>query len=204
MTRKTGDCLPKLCVVVYQGWGSVMKACKSPTLQVAGMKSYTSEPYLRRATTSDLDEIIRQRIGMFRDAGYTADAALEAMRATSEPYIRQALVDGSFVCWIAEFSPREPVGCGAVHVSHTPSHPLDPQCWRATILNVYTYPQYRRRGIARRLMNAMIDWCREQGFASVSLHASADGRPLYEALGFQPTAEMRLSLRANPPRSRGQ
>ena len=48
---------------------------------------------------------------MFRDAGYTAEAALEAIKATSEPYIRRALVDGSFVCWIAEFSPR---GAGQV------------------------------------------------------------------------------------------
>lgn len=179
------------------------EGCKSPASLVAGNESH-SEPYLRRATTSDLDEIIRQRIGMFRDAGYTAEAALEAMRDTSEPYIRQALADGSFVCWIAEFSPREPGGCGAVHIGLTPSHPLDPQCRRATILNVYTYPQYRRRGIARRLMNLMIDWCRELGFASVALHASDDGRPLYEALGFQPTTEMRLRLPADPAPRREQ
>jgi hypothetical protein len=41
----------------------------------------------------------------------------------------------------------------------------------------------------------MIEWCRKQGLAMVYLHASQDGRSLYESLGFEPTTEMRLKLR---------
>jgi hypothetical protein len=41
----------------------------------------------------------------------------------------------------------------------------------------------------------MTQWLKEQGFGSVVLHASDEGRPLYESLGFQPTNEMRLSLK---------
>jgi GNAT superfamily N-acetyltransferase len=90
---------------------------------------------------------------------------------------------------------REPEAGGAVLLSPWPSHTYDGECRRATILNVYTYPEFRRRGIARQLMGTMIDWCRDQGLAVVYLHASPDGRPLYEALGFEPTAEMRFKLR---------
>jgi hypothetical protein len=43
-------------------------------------------------------------------------------------------------------------------------------------------------------MKVMIAWCRENGFTSVGLHASEEGRPLYEQLSFQPTNEMRLNL----------
>ena len=63
------------------------------------------------------------------------------------------------------------------------------------IVNVYTEPAYRRRGLARRLMIAMLDWLRQQGYGTVSLHASDYGRPLYESLGFKVTNEMRLQLR---------
>ena len=49
---------------------------------------------------------------------------------------------------------------------------------------MYTEPEHRRRGLARRLMAEMIAWCRAAGLGSVSLHASDAGRPLYEALGF--------------------
>jgi GNAT superfamily N-acetyltransferase len=67
--------------------------------------------------------------------------------------------------------------------------------FRATILNVYTDPEYRRRGIARLLMETMIDWCKRKGLARVNLHASDAGRHLYESLGFEPSNEMRLKLR---------
>ncbi|MFZ3213728.1 MAG: GNAT family N-acetyltransferase, partial [Terriglobales bacterium] len=67
----------------------------------------------------------------------------------------------------------------------------------AWILNVYTYPEYRRQGIARRLMQTMIGWCRQAGFQAVSLHTSDDGRPLHESLGFKPTEEMKLVLRSS-------
>jgi hypothetical protein len=43
-------------------------------------------------------------------------------------------------------------------------------------------------------MLLMIQWLREQDFGSVVLHASDEGRPLYESLGFRPTNEMRLKL----------
>jgi GNAT superfamily N-acetyltransferase len=69
------------------------------------------------------------------------------------------------------------------------------ECRRATILNVYTDPEYRRRGIARLLMETMIDWCKREGLARVNLHASDAGRHLYESLGFEPSNEMRLKLR---------
>ena len=62
------------------------------------------------------------------------------------------------------------------------------------ILNMYVERKYRRKGIARALMEAMLAWCRENGFTSVGLHASEEGRPLYEQLGFKPTNEMSLSF----------
>src|SRR4029077_5364059 len=55
-------------------------------------------------------------------------------------------------------------------------------------------PGIPSKGRCLRVDATMIDWCREQGFAAVYLHSSKDGRPLYEALGFEPTTEMRLKL----------
>jgi hypothetical protein len=37
-----------------------------------------------------------------------------------------------------------------------------------------------------------VEWCRADGFHGVVLHASDEGRPLYESMGFQTTNEMRL------------
>jgi len=61
-------------------------------------------------------------------------------------------------------------------------------------MNVYVEPQHRRGGIASELMNTVIDFARSKGAASVTLHASPKGKPLYEKLGFTPTHEIRILL----------
>jgi GNAT superfamily N-acetyltransferase len=61
-------------------------------------------------------------------------------------------------------------------------------------VNVYTEPGSRRRGIARALMQAMMEWATDQGFDRLLLHASDGARPLYRSLGFSPTNEMRWSI----------
>jgi GNAT superfamily N-acetyltransferase len=149
---------------------------------------------IREASVADAPEILRQRRRMYEDMHYADHAALEAMSSLSAGYLEKAFADGSFRAWLAFVNSRAVAG-GAVIVSPWLAHPYDLKCRRATILNVYTEPEYRRRGIARRLMQTMIDWCRQQGFAGITLHASDDGRHLYASLGFEDSNEMRLKLR---------
>jgi len=149
---------------------------------------------IRAAAPDDVPEILRQRRAMYEDMNYQDAAALAAMVSVSARYLARAVADGSFRAWLASAGNRVVAG-GAVIISPWPAHPYDLECRRATILNVYTYPEYRRRGIARLLMQTMIDWCRREDFAHIDLHASEDGRHLYESLGFEPTNEMRLKLR---------
>lgn len=130
---------------------------------------------------------------MYLDMGYEDSPALATMVSVCHPYLSQALAEGSFRGWLALMDERI-AGGGAVVISPWPSHPYDLQCHRATILNVYVYPEFRRRGIARRLMQTMIEWCARQKFAAVYLHASKDGRHLYETMGFEPTNEMKLKI----------
>jgi GNAT superfamily N-acetyltransferase len=152
------------------------------------------EPLIRQATPNDLPEILRHRRGMYEAMGFSDANALSSMLSTSKPYLMTALANGSFRSWLALVGEQIVAG-GAILINPWPSHPYDLECRRATILNVYVDPDFRRKGIARRLMQIMIDWCRTEGFAAVYLHASKDGRSLYEALGFEPTTEMRLKLR---------
>jgi GNAT superfamily N-acetyltransferase len=149
---------------------------------------------LREATLSDIPEIARQRRRMCEDMNYTDDSALSTMATLTADYLKKAIPDGSFRSWLACDNGRVVAG-GAVVISPWPSHAYDLDCRRATILNVYTEPEYRRRGIARQIMETIVAWCRQEGFARVSLHASEHGRPLYESLGFEDSNEMRLNLR---------
>jgi len=153
-----------------------------------------SDMKLRPADVSDLAAIMRHRRCMFREMGFRDEAALDAMEATSAPFIKTGLETGSYRGWLVE-SAAGVVAGGGVVIAGYPSAPHDPRPRRAWILNMYTEPEHRGRGLAKAIMEAMVQWCREQGFAWVSLHASDAGRHLYESLGFKPTNEMRLPLK---------
>lgn len=64
----------------------------------------------------------------------------------------------------------------------------------ATLAGIYTFPQARRRGYARAIVLALLELCRERGCRLVRLRPSAQGRPLYESLGFRSGEEMELTL----------
>jgi GNAT superfamily N-acetyltransferase len=60
--------------------------------------------------------------------------------------------------------------------------------------DVYTQPVYRQQGFARQLNEQALTWLAVQGVTTVRLLATKQARPLYEALGFQPSDEMVLRL----------
>jgi len=155
--------------------------------------SLRADRSIREATPADLDVVMHHRRSMFADMGNRERAALDAMDAGSRPLFARALGDGSYRGWLAQENGRVVAGGGIIMLPYH-SSPRDPSPQRAWIVNMYTEPGYRRRGLARRLMDEMIAWCRSQRMTTVYLHASDEGRPLYESLGFTPTNEMRLHL----------
>lgn len=60
--------------------------------------------------------------------------------------------------------------------------------------SVYVVPSYRRKGIARALMLAAMDWLKEKNCVVIRLHSSEEGVPLYESMGFKPRREMEFIL----------
>jgi GNAT superfamily N-acetyltransferase len=151
---------------------------------------------VRRATAADLALVMHHRREMFREMGFDEPEGMAAMEATSAPYFAEGLANGDYQGWFLTDASGKVVAGGGVTLAAYHSSPRDPQSWRAWIVNVYTEPEFRRLGLAKTLMNLMVTWCKEQGWHSVYLHASQEGRPLYEAMGFQSTNEMRLRLRA--------
>jgi GNAT superfamily N-acetyltransferase len=62
------------------------------------------------------------------------------------------------------------------------------------LLSLYTEKEFRKKGVARLIVETAIDWCRKNGYDRVNLDASEEGKPLYETLGFKPGYGMRLQL----------
>jgi len=153
---------------------------------------------IRRATPADAGILARHRAEMFRDMGQLPDGLRGTLVEAARAYFVRAIADGSYIAWVAELDDqlREIVGGAGLQLRELlpRPHAASARLMRGPqglIVNVYTEPAWRRRGVADALMRDLLRWCRANGVESLVLHASDDGRALYEKLGFVPTNEMR-------------
>ena len=148
-----------------------------------------------RLDEKDLETIAHHRRAMFFDMGNRDERALEAMSERFRPWLRKKMEAGEYLAWFA-IAPDGTVAAGAgLWLMDWPPVMTAGGKWRGNILNVYTEREYRRQGLARQLMLVAMNWCEREGVGAVILHASPEGRALYESLGFEATNEMRLTRR---------
>ncbi len=166
-------------------------------MTMAGIESLCS---LRKATAKDISALAHHRAAMFHDMGSLATHQIGPLERATASYLREALPRGEYLAWVAEHHAQVPSIIGGAGVQLRPILPrprpgsdeleLGPE---AIVLNVYVEPEWRKRGIADALMRALLHELAARGIRRVVLHASDDGRRLYERLGFVATNEMRLS-----------
>ncbi len=96
--------------------------------------------------------------------------------------------------WLAVSAGDFVVAGAGLWLMDWPAHMVGSSARRGNILNVYTEQEFRRRGLARWLVEAALHWCKANEIDFVILHASQEGRGLYESLGFQTSNEMRIKL----------
>ena len=154
---------------------------------------------VRPATDADIPSLAHHRAAMFRDMGQLAQGPDESLELATTSYLRDALPRGEYIAWVAEDNgtPAAVIGGAGVQIRPILPRPvpgsggleLGPE---AIVLNVYVEPEWRRRGVADTLTRTLLDSVGERGIRRIVLHASDDGRRLYERLGFVQTNEMRL------------
>ena len=153
---------------------------------------------MRAASADDIPLLAHHRAAMFRDMGRLAPQQEAALQGATASYLHDALETGEYVGWVAVVTGTTSVigGAGAQIRSILPRPrpgsddlELGPE---AIVLNVYVEPAWRRRGVAEALMRAVLEGLATRGIRRIVLHASDEGRRLYERLGFVSTNEMRL------------
>ena len=151
-----------------------------------------------RAAGSDVETIVHHRRAMFSDMGHADEMALDGMAASFRQWLQIKMDAGEYLAWFV-LAPDSSIAAGlGLWLMDWPPHMVGAGSrWRGNILNVYTEPGYRRRGMARALMKTALDWCAGNQVGAVILHASPEGRELYESMGFKPTNEMRLTQQSS-------
>ena len=147
---------------------------------------------IRPITLDDAAVVTEHRHRMFVDAGKPDDAELRAMSDAFLPWVRAKIQAGQYFGWFTEEAGQVVCGIGMM-VIEWPPHPLHLEPLRGYILNVYTEPAYRGRGLAKQLTELAMQEARNRKLSLTILHATSMGKPLYEKLGFKGTSEMQWS-----------
>ena len=135
----------------------------------------------RIANKEDIDLLMSIRLEMLRKIN-----ALSDNYVFSDEFIANSMryfLEGNQTTSIA-LEKGKVVACASmsyIELMPTFSHPTGN---RAHLMNVYTNDDYRRQGVAHKLVQILIDEAKEKGVTEISLDATDLGRPLYESLGF--------------------
>ena len=127
-----------------------------------------------------IDVLVDMRIHQLREEGAKEECDLTpALR----DYYDRHFGDQSFRAWVAIHEEKIVGTCGMSIVEKPPYFSC--QTGRIGLLSsVYTVPEFRRRGIAKQLVNIAIDFAKRMECGAIHITASNDGVKLYTAMGF--------------------
>ncbi|MEI7421204.1 MAG: GNAT family N-acetyltransferase [Prolixibacteraceae bacterium] len=141
--------------------------------------------------------VIIRRVGPLDIAGMTAaridyltelqgerplDYKLELQREL-QVFFQQSMQEGTLFAFLAENE-----GCaiswGVMILKKIPGDFNRSSYLEGDIMNMYTLPDFRRKGISSRILEALLSEAKVLGVSKVALHCSKDGEPLYRKYGF--------------------
>jgi GNAT superfamily N-acetyltransferase len=154
---------------------------------------------IRRATVQDADIIAWHRARMFQDMGQVSGDAFELLRAKARARLEEWLKSGQYVGWLVSCAnqPESIIAGAGIQLLSTLPRPLGSSMLgegrQGIIINVFTEPEWRRQGIATILIKEIVNWSKSEHLDWLTLHASDEGRAIYERLGFIANNEMRFA-----------
>jgi ribosomal protein S18 acetylase RimI-like enzyme len=142
--------------------------------------------HLRRAEPADIPALVECWAAMFAEVGTApADARL---RASFAAYLARKLPAHDFAAWVIE-ERGTVVSTAALILYDIPGR--EGATCEGYVINVYTVPLARDRGLARKAMDALLAHARTLPLRKVWLRTAPKAAPLYDRLGFEQRSELR-------------
>ena len=135
------------------------------------------------ASKDDIKELVRLRIAyMIDDFGGVSDHERECMEKQLPDYFNRKL-GNELVVFIAKDDNRI-VSVAYLHIIEMPANSILLNGLYGEVLNVYTEPEYRGKGLCTQLIKNLIEDGKKRGLGRVDLSATKEGYPIYKKVGF--------------------
>jgi GNAT superfamily N-acetyltransferase len=149
----------------------------------------------RKAGIEDLDDLVEFRIRFLNDyKDHPRDGETEILRKNIKDYLEKEIPREKFVAFIAETDGEVVASSGMEVRDVAPRYGALLKGRMGYIMNMYTLPDLRNRGIATRLLHMLIEEAKRLDVGLVHLHASKDGSGIYEEAGFVPADLPEINL----------
>lgn len=141
----------------------------------------------KKLTDAELNKFISMRITQlteeYTSEGRSVPEGVDLESALKDFYNRH-MADGTFVSWIA-MDGEKIIGTSGMSFVEKPPYFSCPSGKLGLLSSMYTDPNYRRMGIAKELLNRVVEEARNYGCGAVHITASDMGVKLYTAYGFK-------------------
>lgn len=118
---------------------------------------------IRKATVQDIEEIVRLRLELFKELGEVRSGQEETLVLTAtKKYLEEALSNNEFISFLA-LSNHNVISISGMVLFKRPPYLANLKGLEAYILNMYTIPQYRGKGLARKLLEHCMEECKKSG-----------------------------------------
>ncbi len=147
---------------------------------------------IRKANSADVSLILENRMEFISNV--VKEGMPEGFEKNTYEYLRKHIADNSLVAWLAVDNEK------IVSIAVICFYDVLPTVSNISgktgyILNVYTLEEYRRQGLAKRLLSELINEAKELYVGKIYLNATDDGRKVYEKMNFEVlTREMELKI----------
>jgi GNAT superfamily N-acetyltransferase len=160
------------------------------------MKIENNKITYRRATVKDIQTLIDYRVRFLNELyGHPENGETEILKKSLRQYFSEAIPSGSFIAWLAEYDGKT-VGTGGMVLWQMPGRYGGLETGRlGYVLNMYTVPEARRKGVCTRLLKELTGEAKSLGLKYLHLHASEYGVNIYRKAGFVEPERIELMLK---------
>jgi len=140
---------------------------------------------IRKAKTEDCRNLTELRIEMRKEREQESLKENEQVFYNNIfGFFSENIASGNFVSYVAVDS-REIIATSGLCFYKVPPSYKNPTGLVAYITNMYTKKQYRKMGIATKLLDCLIDEAKSRDCIKITLNASDAGKPIYIKYGFK-------------------
>ena len=140
---------------------------------------------IKRATINDIETLMSLRMEVLRDVFWIDENAdLTELTANNREYYLRELPKGGHIACFALVD-RQIAGCGGVCIYREMPSPDNKSGLCAYLMSIYTRPMYRKQGIAKAVVNWLVEQAKQKGITKIYLETSDNACSLYSGLGFK-------------------